>query len=253
MLTIDGLAVRYGRLEALHHVSLSIGEGSFVAVLGRNGAGKSTLVHTVAGLLDPAAGVITFNRECLNGASPSHIVRRGIAVVPEGRQLFTDLSVRDNLRLGAFGSSTGGFWRWAQTLLPTGRRIDRRVGEVVDLLPELAALLDRHAWQLSGGEQQMVAVGRALMADPSLLIVDELSLGLAPLVVRRLAEHLRWLNTSGVAVLLIEQNIQLALELATHAYILDTGQVRFGGAASEVISQRNVLATYLDLPEDAVL
>jgi branched-chain amino acid transport system ATP-binding protein len=246
MLQVRGLSVRYGRSTALHDVSLEVPERGFAAVLGRNGAGKTTLVHAVAGVLRPAAGEVWFRGQRIDGCSPGVVVRRGITVVPEGRQLFSRLSVLDNLRLGAFGTVARGGRGWLRSLGPARAETDGQVERVFELLPELRRLAARTAGQLSGGEQQMVAVGRALMAWPALLLVDELSLGLAPQVVARLAEHLRALRERGVGVVLIEQNVGLALELADSAYILESGRLRFGGPAEEVLSRRNVLASYLD-------
>jgi branched-chain amino acid transport system ATP-binding protein len=214
MVEVRDLVVRYGPATALDHVSLTVGAGEMVALIGPNGAGKSTVVNTLSGILKPAAGTVA--------------VRGRLAHVPEGRQVFGDLSVEDNLRLG-------------------GRRYKQRdTGPVHAILPRLAELRHRRAGTLSGGEQQMVAVGRALMSRPDVLAVDELSLGLAPIVVADLVRHLRELNeTRGLAVLLIEQNARLALELCTRAYVLEAGRIVAEGPSEELAADDRVSAAYL--------
>jgi branched-chain amino acid transport system ATP-binding protein len=214
LLEVSDLVVRYGRATALDGVSLQVGQGEMVALVGPNGAGKTTLLNTVSGVLEPAAG-----RYRLGGR---------LAHVPEGRQLFADMTVEDNLRLGAWG------------------RREKDPRRVLELFPALGPLRRRRAGTLSGGEQQMVAVGRALMAEPDLLAVDELSLGLAPLVVESLTEHLRRLNQeTGMAVLLVEQNARLALDLCPRAYVLEAGRITLGGPAEELQRSPAVQAAYL--------
>ena len=214
VLEVHDLVVRYGQATALDGVSLEVDRGEMVALIGPNGAGKTTLLNTVCGLLEPASG-----RYRLDGR---------IAQVPEGRQLFADMTVEDNLRLGAW----------------TRRVRDPRA--VFALFPPLVELRRRMAGTLSGGEQQMVAVGRALMAEPDLLAVDELSLGLAPMVVDDLAEHLVRLNrSSGMAVLLVEQNARLALELCPRAYVLEAGRIALSGSSTELEHSPAVRAAYL--------
>ncbi len=214
VIEVADLVVRYGSAVALDRVSLTVAPGELVALIGPNGAGKSTLVNTLSGILRPAAGRVT--------------VRGRLAHVPEGRQMFGDLTVEDNLRLG-------------------GRSI--RNGDpapVYEVLPGLRRLRGRRAGLLSGGEQQMVAVGRALMSRPDVLAVDELSLGLAPLVVDDLVRHLRELNAErGLAVLLIEQNARLALDLCTRAYVLEAGRIVAGGAAADLARGPAVQHAYL--------
>jgi branched-chain amino acid transport system ATP-binding protein len=215
---VTGLTVRYAGATALDGVDLAVGEGELVALIGANGAGKSTLVKALSGLLRPHAGTIT--------------VRGRLAQVPEGREMFGDLTVDDNLRLGG--------WR-----NPEGRR-GRDTSPIYELLPELTGLRRRRAGSLSGGQQQMVAIGRALMARPDILVVDELSLGLAPLVVTTLVGHLRTLNTErGLAVLLIEQNARLALDMCERAYVLETGRIALHGAAKDLARDPQVTAAYL--------
>jgi branched-chain amino acid transport system ATP-binding protein len=214
MLEVRDLVVRYGRATALDGVSLEVSLGEMVALVGPNGAGKTTLLNTISGLLAPAGGSLR-----LAGR---------VAQVPEGRQLFADMSVEDNLRLGA--------WRVRE----------RDPQRVYTLFPRLREMRRRLAGTLSGGEQQMVAVGRALMAQPDLLAVDELSLGLAPMVVDDLAEHLTQLShATGMAVLLVEQNARLALELCSRAYVLEAGRIVLSGKSSELASSPAVRAAYL--------
>ena len=216
MIAVDGLVVRYGAATALDGVDLYVEAGELVALIGPNGAGKSTLVNTLAGIVRPFAG--------------RYEVRGRIAVVPEGREVFPDLSVDDNLRLGG--------WR-------NGRR-GRDTSAIYELLPDLVRVRRQKAGLLSGGQQQMVSVGRALMGRPDVLVVDELSLGLAPLVVADLVTHLRELNASrGIAVLLIEQNARLALELCTRAYVLEAGRIVLHGPSAELAGSDQVAAAYL--------
>jgi len=213
--------VRYGQATALDGVSLQVARGEMVALIGPNGAGKTTLLNTVCGLLAPASGTYR-----LDGR---------ITQVPEGRQLFADMSVEDNLRLGA--------WRVS----------NRDPARVFDVFPPLRVLRRRIAGTLSGGEQQMVAVGRALMGEPDLLAVDELSLGLAPMVVDDLADHVLRLNRErGMAVLLVEQNARLALQLCPRAYVLEAGRIALSGSSSELTSSPAVQAAYLGGAADEV-
>jgi branched-chain amino acid transport system ATP-binding protein len=214
MLQTTDLVVRWGAVTALDGVSLSVADGEMVALVGPNGAGKSTLVQALAGLVRPASGTIA--------------IEGRVACVPEGRQLFYDLPVEDNLTLGA--------WR--------GRNRDPR--RVYEVLPALAPLAKRRAGTLSGGQQQMVAVGRALMADPEILLIDELSLGLAPIVVSELADHLKVLHeTRDLAVLLIEQNAELAFDLCSRAYVLESGRIVTSGSSAELRRSETVRRAYL--------
>lgn len=249
MLEVDDLVVRYGGLEALHGVSLVVEDGEFVAVLGRNGAGKTTLVNAIAGLQRAHSGTVRYRGDRIEHKTPGAIVRGGIAVVPEGRLLFGALSALDNLRLGAYGAVAKGPAGLLRSLLPQHRLVRERLDRILVLLPELEELLPRRAGALSGGQQQMVAVGRALMAEPRVLLVDELSLGLAPLVVRRLLEHLTTLNKTGIGIVLIEQNISLALAAAQRAYVLEGGLVRYGGPSAELADSPLLLGAYLGVKE----
>jgi len=252
LLEIRDLAVRYGRLDALRGVSLTVGPGEFVALVGPNGAGKSTLVNTVAGLLKPAGGTIRLAGESTVGLAPAAVLRRGIAQVPEGRQIFAGLSVEDNLALGAFGRFFRSPWLvdGAVRMLRGRRALAADFDRVYALFPRLRDLRGRDAGTLSGGEQQMLALGRALMSEARLLMIDELSLGLAPLMVREIAEHLRELHAAGLAVLLVEQNVPLAFALAARVYVLEGGQVRAQGTAAELRARPEIRGVYLGSPID---
>jgi branched-chain amino acid transport system ATP-binding protein len=214
MLHIADLVVTYGSATALDGVSLEVGHGEMVALVGPNGAGKSTLINTVSGLLEPTSGTMRCEGR--------------VAQVPEGRQMFPDMSVEDNLVLGG----------WATR--------QRDLTEVYDLLPDLVGMRKRRAGRLSGGQQQMVAVGRALMAKPDLLVIDELSLGLAPMVVADLAAHLRRLNQErGTTVLLVEQETSLAFDVCPRAYVLEAGRVVAAGASVDLASSETLRQAYL--------
>jgi branched-chain amino acid transport system ATP-binding protein len=222
VLEIEDLVVRYGAATALDGISLRVEAGEMVALIGPNGAGKTTLLNTICGLLSPTAGAFR--------------VHGRVAQVPEGRQLFADMTVEDNLRLGAWTTR------------------DRDPSRVFQLFPQLRELRRRVAGTLSGGEQQMVAVGRALMAQPDLLAVDELSLGLAPMIVDDLAEHLARLNReTGMTVLLVEQNARLALELCPRAYVLEAGRIALAGTSRELADSPAVRAAYLGAAADEVV
>jgi branched-chain amino acid transport system ATP-binding protein len=213
MLRVEELVVRYGSAVAVDGVSFEVGPGEMVALVGPNGAGKSTLINTISGLVAPYTGTV----DC----------EGRVAQVPEGRQMFPDMSVEDNLLLGG----------WAVR--------NRDLSEVFDLLPDLAGLRKRRAGRLSGGQQQMVAVGRALMARPDLLAIDELSLGLAPIVVAELAEHLQFLNRErGTAVLLVEQEVSLAFDVCPRALVLEAGRIIASGTSGELARSETVRKAY---------
>ncbi|MCL6527633.1 MAG: ABC transporter ATP-binding protein [Thermaceae bacterium] len=230
-LELQGLEVAYGAVRALKGVSLEVYPGEVVTLLGANGAGKSTTLRAISGLVRPRAGSISFMGEPLTRLSPVQIVRRGIAHCPEGRRVFAGLSVHENLLLGA-----------------SGRR-DRSIGEDIQrmfgLFPILLERRNQAAGTLSGGEQQMLALARALMSRPKLLLLDEPSLGLAPLVVRSIFGTLKALKAAGTTILLVEQNVNLALELADRAYVLRTGQVALEGQAKELQGDERVARAYL--------
>ncbi|MFL9825167.1 ABC transporter ATP-binding protein [Rhodoplanes sp. SY1] len=231
MLTVDGLSSAYGRIEVLHGVSLDVAAGEIVALVGSNGAGKTTLLRTLSGVQPATAGRIVFEGEDI-GRLPSHArVVRGIAQSPEGRQVFGPLTVEDNLRLGAF------------------RRNDETVGTRLDavyaMFPVLAERRRSPAASLSGGQQQMLAIGRALMAQPKLLLLDEPSLGLAPLLVDQILAAVVDLKARGITVLLVEQNASAALAIADRGYVLEVGHIVHEGAGAALLQDPKVRAAYL--------
>jgi branched-chain amino acid transport system ATP-binding protein len=247
LLEVDDLVVQYGPAVAVDGVSLHLAPGERVALIGPNGAGKSSLLNALCGLIKPTAGAVRIDGRDVTGASPGAIVRLGVSQVPEGRQVFPSLPVESNLLLGAYGRDFRAD-PISATIRYVRRRaqIQERLERVYTLLPALRGLRERPAGQTSGGEQQMVAIGRALMAEPRLLAIDELSLGLAPVIVQSLSEFLLKLNEDeGVAVLLVEQNALLAFELCERAYVLEAGRVALEGSSSELAENERVHAAYL--------
>jgi branched-chain amino acid transport system ATP-binding protein len=247
LLEVDGLVVKYGPAVAVDGVSLSLAAGERVALIGPNGAGKSSLLNAVCGLTKPAGGRVRVDGLDPTGRAPGEVVRAGLTQVPEGRQVFPTLPVEANLLLGAYGREFRHELVSA-TLRYLGRRgeIADRLERLYELMPKLRELRERPAGHTSGGEQQMVAIGRALMAEPRLLAVDELSLGLAPLVVQSLGEFLLRLNEEeGVALLLVEQNAALAFELCPRAYVLEAGRLVLAGPSEELQLDETVRSAYL--------
>jgi branched-chain amino acid transport system ATP-binding protein len=234
LLSLDGLTVRYGEIEALHGLSLSVDAGEVVTLLGANGAGKSTTLRTISGLLKPVAGEVTFDGRSITGLTPEAVVRLGIAHVPEGRRLFPGLSARENIMLGA--SNRG---RIAKATLI------RESDEMFDLFPDIRPFADALGWTLSGGQQQMVAVARGLMARPRLLLLDEPSLGLAPVIVQKVFSIIGEIRRRGSTVLLVEQNARMALSVADRGYVLETGRLAVSGKPGELWSNDEVRAAYL--------
>jgi branched-chain amino acid transport system ATP-binding protein len=232
MLELKNLHVYYGGIHALHGISLSVPDGQIVSLLGANGAGKSTTLRTIAGIVKPTEGSITFNGESLIGLRSFQVVKRGIAMVPEGRRVFTNLSVTENLRLGAYARENG-------------RAIEEDIREVFALFPRLEERKKQSAGTLSGGEQQMLALGRALLSKPRLLMIDEPSLGLAPVLAQDVFVKLKELNETGQTILLIEQNARAALSISHYAYILETGSISLEGLAEELAQQDEVRKSYL--------
>ena len=232
MLEICDLEAAHGDIRVLSGVSLSVGPGEIVALLGPNGAGKSTLLNTVAGLLRPRRGTVTFQGEDLHQLHAHLIVERGVALVPEGRRLFGSMNVEDNLELGAFA---------ARARATKAAGLER----VYTLFPDLRERRRQLVRALSGGQQQMVAVGRALMSSPRLLMLDEPSLGIAPRLVRSIMDSLVEINRGGVAVFLVEQNVQAALGLAHRAYVLESGRVALQGSGDELLRDPHVRRAYL--------
>jgi branched-chain amino acid transport system ATP-binding protein len=247
LLSLDAVTVRYGRAVAVDGVSLAVAEGERVALIGPNGAGKTSVINAACGVVRPAGGRVLIEGEDVTGRTPSVVVRRGISQVPEGRHVFSSLPVEANLLLGAYGrvfrleivSSTLRYLR-------SRREVREQLNRVYDLLPKLHELRERPAGRTSGGEQQMVAIGRALMARPRLLAIDELSLGLAPVLVQSLAEFLVRLNDEeGVAILLVDQSASLAFSLCERAYVLETGRVAIEGASGDLEGRAEVRSAYL--------
>ena len=231
MLTVSGVSAGYGRIPVLHDVALSVGPGEVVALLGANGAGKTTLLRVIAGELRPSAGSVDFAGRELVGRRPEQVVAAGIALVPEGRRMFAGLTVRENLLLG-------GYSRRRADLAPD---LDRIYG----LFPALAQRADQAAGRLSGGEQQMAAIGRALMARPRLLMIDELSQGLAPTVVDDLIDLLPALAEEGTGILLVEQDVEAALAVAARGYVLELGSIVRQGPAAELLEDPSLTDAYL--------
>jgi branched-chain amino acid transport system ATP-binding protein len=233
MLVLDGVVSRYGRIEALHGVSLTVNAGEIVTLVGSNGAGKTTLLRTISGVQPLAQGTIAFEGRPIGRLAPHRRVRLGIAQAPEGRQVFGPLSVEDNLRLGA----------WTRDAADAGETL----AEVYAMFPALAEKRALPAGGLSGGQQQMLAIGRALMAKPKLLLLDEPSMGLAPVLVDQILDAVVALRGRGVTVLLVEQNVNAALAIADRAYVIETGRIALSGDAAALAQDSRVRAAYLGL------
>jgi branched-chain amino acid transport system ATP-binding protein len=231
-LEIDALDVRYGRVQALHGLSLRVGEGEIVAVLGNNGAGKTSTLSAVSGVVAASGGTIRAFGEDVTNGNPWDITGRGIVHVPEGRRIFSRLTIHENLQLGGY-------------LVDDQKVVGRRIDEVYSLLPRLAERRTQQGGTLSGGEQQMLAVGRAMVAGPRLLMLDEPSMGLAPLVVAQIMELIADINDHGTSVLLVEQNARAALRIADRAYVVENGRTTLEGAAAELAGDSRVVDAYL--------
>ena len=231
-LEIDGLGVAYGRTAALRGVSMVVGEGQVVCLIGANGAGKTTAMRAISGLVRPRAGRVRFAGADITGQAAHRIAASGLRQVPEGRQCFAELTVAENLALGAY-------------LVPGRGEVARRQDGVLARFPRLRERLHQLAGSMSGGEQQMLAIGRALMGAPRLLLLDEPSMGLAPLFVEEIFAIIAALKAEGTTILLVEQNASAALDVADHAYVLETGRIVLSGLAAEVASNPGVAAAYL--------
>ncbi|MGH7788964.1 MAG: ABC transporter ATP-binding protein [Candidatus Binatia bacterium] len=233
MLSVEDLHVAYGAVQALQGVSLTVAPGEIVTLIGSNGAGKSTLLRCISGLVRPTAGAVVFDRTVrLDQIAPHSIVREGISQVPEGRQVFANLTVRENLDLGAYQ-------RRDRT------EVRETLARVFELFPLLRERWRQSAATLSGGEQQMLAIGRALMARPQLLLLDEPSLGLAPLVVQQIFAIIQAINAQGTTILLVEQNAHLALRIANRGYVLQTGKIVLADTGTNLLASPEVRAAYL--------
>ena len=233
-LEVKGIDVSYGDVQVVFDLSLKVEKGEVVSIIGGNGAGKSTLLKTISGLLHPAGGEILFEGVPIHGAPPEEIVERGIIQIPEGRRLFTLMTVKDNLIVGAFNNRA---YRQTETTLQ----------EVYNLLPRLKEREAQMAMTLSGGEQQMVAVGRGLMAKPKLLMLDEPSLGLAPILIKSIFETVRKIADQGTTVLLVEQDVKHSLSLSDRGYVLEHGRIAMEGPAKELLENPHIKTAYLGL------
>lgn len=232
MLKVSNLHVAYGKINALKGISLEVHKGEVVTLIGSNGAGKSTLLKTISGLVRPKAGSITFEGEEITKISPDAVVGRGIAHVPEGRRIFTNLTVMENLKAGAY-------------LRRDKEQLQTDYEEMFALFPILKERKEQMAGTLSGGEQQMLALSRALLSKPKLIILDEPSLGLAPLIVDLVFDVIEKVRKTGITILLVEQNAHLALEIAQRAYVLETGEIKLSGQSESLLKDQRVIEAYL--------
>jgi branched-chain amino acid transport system ATP-binding protein len=232
LLEIKDLRVHYGRAEALKGISIGVAEGSIVTLLGANGAGKTTTLRTVSGLKRLTSGEIWYQDKRIDGLPPHEIVKRGISHVPEGRQLFYSLTAMQNLEMGAY-------------LLKGRGEFKKKLDSIYEHFPALKERVKHQASDLSGGEQQMVAVARALMSNPRVLLMDEPSLGLSPIMVSEVAKIIKEINQTGVTIVLVEQNARMALKLANTAYVLEVGTITLQGDAKTVANDANVIKAYL--------
>jgi len=234
LLEVSAISVAYGDVRVLHRVSLRVEAGEIVSLLGANGAGKTTTLRAISGLIPVQEGGVTFEGRPLTGLSPSRIVERGIAHVPEGRQLFTNMTVEENLEMGAY--------------LPQAKMARAEtLARVLELFPRLGERQRQVAGTLSGGEQQMVAIGRALMSRPRLLVLDEPSLGLAPIVVKSIFETVKRINADGMTVLLVEQNLAESLRLSDRGYVLETGKIAMEGRGTDLLADPHTRKAFLGL------
>jgi branched-chain amino acid transport system ATP-binding protein len=230
-LIIDNVSAGYGDTQVLWDVSMRVEPGEIVALIGSNGAGKSTLLGAISAVVKTWGGSVRYGERMLTGLEPDRIVKAGILQVPQGRRLFGSLTVEDNLRMGAY--------------LRTDREVDADLERILGLLPRLRERYDYLAGRLSGGEQQQVAIARALMARPQMLLIDEMSLGLAPVLVDHLIELLAQIHKTGVSILIVEQDVQTALEVSSRAYVLETGRVTLSGPSAQLLDDPKVKKAYL--------
>lgn len=249
MLRVSAVSVYYGRVQAVRQASLSVEQGEIVALLGPNGAGKSTLLRAIVGLQAPAQGEISWNGQRLDGLPAHKVTRSGVALVPEGRQLLHTMTVRDNLLLGGYSHHAG---RVRDLLGPVSwlfrtDSVQDRLADVTRLFPQLGERLSQLAGSLSGGEQQMLAIGRAMMASPQLLLLDEPSTGLAPNLVREILQLLARLREAGLTILLVEQDAHAALRVADRGYVMETGRIAAEGTARELLSSPRMRRAYLGM------
>jgi branched-chain amino acid transport system ATP-binding protein len=230
LLEVDSIDVTYGNVQVIWDVSLSVDEGETVALLGANGAGKTTVLKTICGPLTPSAGEVRYRGEKIGHLDQNEVVPKGVVHVPEGREIFTESTVRENLKLGAYANPKG---------------TDERLERVYETFPRLEERSNQKAGTLSGGEQQMLAIGRGLMSDPDLVLLDEASLGLAPVLVEDVFDAIERINAEGRTVLIVEQDIHNALEIADRGYVLESGRISLAGDAAELRADDRVAASYL--------
>ena len=232
MLRIENVNVSYGSIHALHDISLTVNDGEVVSLIGANGAGKTTTLHTITGLKGATDGVIEYDGKNLRRMDPSHIIRIGMAHVPEGRHVFTQMSVQENLEMGSY-------------IMNDKSQIKKNMDMVYEYFPRLLERKKQLAGTLSGGEQQMLATGRALMSNPRIVLMDEPSMGLSPLLVKEIFHIIKTLHQNGITVLLVEQNAKMALAVSDRAYVLETGRISMSGKASELLANDNIKKAYL--------
>jgi branched-chain amino acid transport system ATP-binding protein len=238
MLQLENIESYYGKIQALKGINLEVPAGAIVTILGANGAGKSTTLRTISGLIHPARGRILFQGEAIQKASPHSIVRLGICQVPEGRDIFMGLTVRENLKMGAFTRSDS-------------RDVQKSLDRIFRSFPILKERAKQQAGTLSGGEQQMLAIARGLMSQPKLMLLDEPSLGLAPLMVEEIFRIIKEINEEGVTILLVEQNANLALQIAQYGYVMETGTIALNDNAGDLLSNDYVRKVYLGASKQA--
>lgn len=234
MLKIDKISASYGLIQVLNEVTFAVKEKEIVSIIGPNGAGKSTLVKTIMGLVPPTHGEIWFNNEKISGLTPYSIVKKGITLIPEGRKIFSKMTVEENLRLGAY-------------VVSDNEKVDDARERVYQIFPVLKKKSKNLAQNLSGGEQQMLVIGRSLMSNPKLLILDEPSLGLAPILVEKVLDTVRKINEEGVTVLLVEQNIRDSLDISNRGYVIEQGQIILAGSGKELLCNDHIKEVYLGL------
>lgn len=232
MLRIENVNVSYGSIHALHDISLTVNDGEVVSLIGANGAGKTTTLHTITGLKGATDGVIEYDGKDLRRMDPNHIIRIGMAHVPEGRHVFTQMSVQENLEMGSY-------------IMNDKSQIKKNMDMVYEYFPRLLERKKQLAGTLSGGEQQMLATGRALMSNPRIVLMDEPSMGLSPLLVKEIFHIIKTLHQNGITVLLVEQNAKMALAVSDRAYVLETGRISMSGKASELLANDNIKKAYL--------
>ncbi|WP_126428012.1 ABC transporter ATP-binding protein [Brevibacillus marinus] len=232
MLEVRGVSTSYGQIKAIRNISLDVPQGKIVALIGANGAGKTTTMKTIAGLLTPDSGTITFNGQRVEGWKPHRLVKAGLALVPEGRAILSQMTVRENLEMGAFQRNDA-----------KGIRDDME--KMMSWFPILKERLNQLGGTMSGGQQQMLAIARALMSRPKLLLLDEPSMGLAPIVVNDIFQSIRQINQEGTTVLIVEQNVKQVLKIADYGYVLEAGQIVLSGTGQELLENEQVKAAYL--------